>query len=181
MRAAGRLVDHHRHHQARVTDRRQTDEGSDVLPYILPALDLVRRAGLAAHAVTRHARLGRRSFRLHRHFQHDPDLARGLWRKHLHATRRRLVGADQGQRPGLAITRKDRVGTRQLDQADRYAMPVGHRRLLDRPPVLPGPQATMHLAGEAEVGGLTEADTVEHLPHFLGLETECNLGGADVG
>ena len=94
---------------------------------------------------------------------------------------RRIVKTEQRQGHQLAVAGKNGISPGQLDQADGDAVTVGHRGLFDRLPGFPGPQAAIDLAGETEIGHLAEADAVEHFPHFLGRETERDLGRTDVG
>ena len=49
-----RIIYHHRDYQARIRDRRETDERCDIMVDVMSILQLMRGAGLAGHAITGH-------------------------------------------------------------------------------------------------------------------------------
>ena len=69
----------------------------------------------------------------------------------------------------------------QLDQADRDAVTVGHRGLLDRSPSLVRSHASGRLTGEAQMQRRPETRILEQLPHRLGGQTQRNLGRPHIG
>ena len=139
----------------------------------------MRGAGFPADAVARDLRLGRGAARQDDHFQHVPHLARNLGLQH-GASRDRAGFLEQGHRFQLTIGREHGIGAGELHQVDREAVPVGHRRLLDRPPALRRTQPTRHLARETGFRRRAEPCVRQRGPHDLGWQRERDLRGADV-
>ena len=69
---------------------------------------------------------------------------------------------------------------RQLHDGDRDAMPIGHGRLFNRFPGLPGAQTATDFAREAQARRFTEAGLAHHGPHIFGGETQRDFCGADI-
>ena len=106
--ASGRLVHHHRDHDARIARRGEADEGRDVLARITTILELVRGTGLARHRVAGHLGADRGAAGTRRHRQNGAHLARGVGREHAAPGTRRAVHrvSDSGtSSPSRANTR----------------------------------------------------------------------------
>ncbi|MDV7395527.1 hypothetical protein RZS08_29335, partial [Arthrospira platensis SPKY1] len=77
MLAGAGLVDHHRDDQPRVGNRRETNEGGNVLVRVAAALELVRGPGLAGDPVPRDPRPPAGALRPGRLFEHHTQGLRG--------------------------------------------------------------------------------------------------------
>ncbi len=160
---------------------READERGDVLVGGIDAVFLlVRGACLSGDAIAHDLGAGRGAAPVDRHLEHRANRC-GSSGGH-HAPRRgRYVHAKHGERDQVSVAREDAVGTRELHQRHRYAVPVGHRRLLDRSPAPVRPELSGRFSGKTQAGRGAEAHVPEHFPHRLGRECKRDLRRADIG
>ena len=135
--------------------------------------------GFTRHAEPRDLRFGCRTAWAGSEFEHVSNCPRSLGR-HDPLTDRGLFAFQKGQRDDFAITGKDGIGAGQLQQRHRDPVTIGHRRLFDWLPGLPGAHSTSHCTRKSDLWRLSKTQRVIKFPHPLRGQLQRDLGGAHV-
>jgi hypothetical protein len=93
---------------------------------------------------------------------------------------RRLIAPHERQRLQSPFGGEHGVGARKLQKTHRNAVPIGQRRLLDRPPILVSAQAPAHFTGKVELRRCAEACTGKNFPQRFARQSQSHFRGADV-